>query len=209
MTKDLQNIIKMKKINSVSFFGAGNVAWHLSKMMYSKGIKIRYIYSRHLDNALKLAKETNATAINAIEDMGLDSDLYIFALSDNAITKAAEKFAQAGGRNKCVVHTAGMLNTDIFKTWYGCYGCFTPCKHLKKDNRCIIKTFRFLSPHREVISAMFFMISAIKYQTKLVISPMKREKYSILQPYLSTISPIICFPYQKIYWKKKIYNLIF
>ena len=128
-------------IKDVSFFGAGNVAWHLAQMLYDAGVNINTVYSRHKENAVKLAQKTGAVAIDRIEEMPCGAGLYIFALNDDAVKGVAERFARVCGGDMPVVHTGGMLDSDIFKPRYKQYGCFYPLQTFKKEKPLFNKDF--------------------------------------------------------------------
>ena len=127
----------------ISFFGAGNVAWHLAKMLNAAGIEISYIYSRHIENAKSLADEVQAVAIDKVADMTCKSDLYLFALSDNVVPEIAKEFADICGYTKRVAHTSGMLGIDVFKPYFDYYGSFYPLQTFKKGQKIFNTDFPF------------------------------------------------------------------
>ncbi len=69
----------------ITLVGAGNVAtWIAQRLQYSEKFRISTVYSRNICNAKKVAKYSNAKAINDIKKFEKDSDIYILALSDDA-----------------------------------------------------------------------------------------------------------------------------
>ncbi|MEY4903543.1 MAG: hypothetical protein RLZZ292_1358 [Bacteroidota bacterium] len=72
----------MKKI---VLLGTGNVAHHLAHRFQAVGIPIAQIYGRTLEKATTLAQRVGSHATDKLEDLVQDADLYILAVSDNAI----------------------------------------------------------------------------------------------------------------------------
>jgi len=55
-----------------------------------------------------------------------DGDLYILAVSDNAIEQVAEDLSKRIGKDKLVVHTSGATPTRLLKSYFKYYGSFYP-----------------------------------------------------------------------------------
>ncbi len=95
----------------VTLLGAGNVASHLFKSFSaSKQITIKQWYNRSIE-AIDTHKNNVAITsdINALEE----ADVYIIAVSDDAITNVA---SQLPFKNRLVVHTSGSVNIhDLHK----------------------------------------------------------------------------------------------
>ena len=53
----------------ISFIGTGNVATHLAKAFYNKGINIHQIYSLHYKNAIELSLQVNAIPIKHLNEI--------------------------------------------------------------------------------------------------------------------------------------------
>lgn len=94
----------------VVLLGAGNVAFHLTKMLLkSTGVKLVQVYNRNID---KIAYLTNETAITTEISELKEANLYIICVSDNAISKLSE---QLNFKNKLVVHTSGATDLEVLK----------------------------------------------------------------------------------------------
>ena len=179
----------MKKIKDVSFFGAGNVAWHLATMMHEAGIKINTVYSRHLDNALTLAQNTGAVAIDRVDDMPRDADLYIFALSDNAVGKVAKTFASKCKSGACVVHTSGMLDTGIFSPWYDCYGCFYPLQTFKKMQPLYNRDFPvFITARDSDFGTSLFELASVITEKVFFLDDKKRKALHVAAVFVNNFT---------------------
>jgi predicted short-subunit dehydrogenase-like oxidoreductase (DUF2520 family) len=92
----------------ITIIGSGNVGQHLIKAFSaSKFVEIKQIFSRKKDIPLYLADpEKVVTQYENLEP----SDLYIIAVSDNAIAEVA---SQLPFNNQLVVHTSGTSSIDI------------------------------------------------------------------------------------------------
>jgi len=109
--------------------GSGNVATHLSLALINAGHKIIQIYSRNIENAKVLAQKCDAIPIDDIPLLKNNSDLYIIAISDNAI---ADLVSKVDFNNKKVVHTAGSVSFNIFPKSITNSGVFYPFQTFSK-----------------------------------------------------------------------------
>jgi predicted short-subunit dehydrogenase-like oxidoreductase (DUF2520 family) len=131
----------VRRINTISFIGSGNVATALAIKLFNKKYTIRQVYSLNLNNAKRLAKQVNAKAINNTENL-LPADIYIMALKDDAIEIISKKI-----KNKLVpiVHTSGTVNSNVFlKNKFKVYGCLYPLQTFSKKNIQKIKSYPIL-----------------------------------------------------------------
>lgn len=117
-------------IKSVSIIGSGNVATHLAKALYNKGLEINQIYSRSVKNAKELANKVRAGYTDDLIGLKLNSDLYIIAASDDAIASIAEKITLSG---KIIVHTSGANEIEVLKVSSKNYGSFYPLQTFTKN----------------------------------------------------------------------------
>ena len=80
----------MKK---VSFIGSGNVATHLAKGFWDKGIQIKQVFSLNLSKAELLANAVNSEGINDINLLETEGvDLIILSVKDDVIEDIAQSF---------------------------------------------------------------------------------------------------------------------
>jgi predicted short-subunit dehydrogenase-like oxidoreductase (DUF2520 family) len=94
----------------IVIIGYGNVAQHLIKAFAkSEMVKVIQVFTRHKNNATLLPDSVQIT--NNINDLA-EADLYIIAISDNAIVEVS---SQLTFKNKLVVHTSGSLSIDELK----------------------------------------------------------------------------------------------
>lgn len=99
--------------NKIAIIGSGRVAQHLAKAFSNKGIDVQLINSRTL-SALPQS-----------------CDLYIIAVSDNAIADVARKMMSVNG---IVVHTSGATSSDVLNM-HSDYGILYPCQTFSTDDK--------------------------------------------------------------------------
>lgn len=117
---------------NISIIGAGKVATHLSNALQYIGHNIIEVYSRTVLSATTLAHQLNCKAVTEIEELSVDSDLYVIALTDNALSTIIPSLCK--GREKSIfVHTAGSISKDIFKDYAQHYGVFYPLQTFSLD----------------------------------------------------------------------------
>jgi len=116
-------------IEKIVIIGAGNVATNLGLALHNNGLKILQIVNRSLANAALLAEKVNATYTQAVEEIDVNADLYIIAVSDSSITEIAKKLHLQG---KLIVHTAGSIDMVVLKAVSDRYGVFYPLQTFSK-----------------------------------------------------------------------------
>lgn len=100
-------------IKSVTIIGGGNVATHLCIALAGKVDELISIPSREL------------------EDLPLDSDIYIIAVSDKAIAEVATAMPSLSG---VVAHTAGSVGMDVLSSRFKRAGVFYPLQTFTKGS---------------------------------------------------------------------------
>lgn len=98
----------MKK-PTITIIGSGNVAHTLAFALFEKGVVIKNIAARNLNETNKLAKKTNAIA-SGIEQADLTSDAIILCVSDDAITQIAKLLKKYEG---VMIHTSGSVSVEV------------------------------------------------------------------------------------------------
>ena len=96
---------------SVILLGTGNVANHLAKVfLQTKEVNLVQIYGRNI-SSLKIFE--NEVEITSNLDHLKDADVYIIAISDDAISEFS---SQLNLKGKLVVHTSGSVAMKALKT---------------------------------------------------------------------------------------------
>lgn len=109
----------------IVLIGAGRLSTALGKALKRAGFDILQVYSRCLEKAEMLAAKIDSKAINHLNEISYNADLYIIAISDKGIKKTIEALVR--GREECIfVHTAGSVGIDVFNGKSTAYGVFYP-----------------------------------------------------------------------------------
>ncbi len=108
---------------SIVIVGTGRLARNLCKAFREKNTAISQIVGRNALKANELAELAQAKAVVGIENMSKTADLYILAVSDDAIGSVA---AQMPAVNGLVVHTSGMMESTVLKAGFKNSGVFYP-----------------------------------------------------------------------------------
>ncbi|HBF89036.1 MAG TPA: DUF2520 domain-containing protein [Bacteroidales bacterium] len=118
------------KINKIAIIGSGNLATNLAINLSNKDFDIVQIYSRNIENAIELAKQTNSEPISDLALLTKQADLYIVAVSDSAISEVVSKI---NIKNKLVVHTSGSVSVNVFGNKFENFGIFYSLQTFSKS----------------------------------------------------------------------------
>lgn len=111
--------------------GAGNVATHLAKALNKiDDVKVAQIWSNSYQNALQLANDIDALAIENLADIDQDADLCLIAIKDDAIAATIKKIT---GFKGLVAHTSGAIPLNVFDGEFIQYGVFYPLQTFSKQ----------------------------------------------------------------------------
>ncbi|MGN7987019.1 Rossmann-like and DUF2520 domain-containing protein [Pedobacter sp. 22226] len=114
----------------IVLLGSGNVATHLAKALKSKGEEIVQVYSQNLDNASLLAQSIATEAINDLNKIEVNADLYIISVKDDAIAFVAAALKKVNG---LVVHTSGTTDIDVLASQVAKAGVFYPLQTFSRS----------------------------------------------------------------------------
>ena len=115
----------------VFIIGTGNVALALGKAFSAAGHSITGVFGRSEKKVMSLSKKFNCKGVTEPEKIPLLSDVYIVAISDDAIEKIAEVLPSVKG---VVAHTAGAASIMLLKKFSN-YGIFYPVETITKNHR--------------------------------------------------------------------------
>jgi predicted short-subunit dehydrogenase-like oxidoreductase (DUF2520 family) len=115
----------------IVIIGSGNVAAILGRKFVAAGHTILQVVSRNASAASNLAYEWDTESANYPSIINRNADVYILAVSDEAIDDLAAELRLPG---KVVAHTAASVSKDILKTVSSHYGVFYPLQSLRKEN---------------------------------------------------------------------------
>lgn len=112
----------------ITIIGSGNVAFHLGLALRESGFVISQVYGRRMERARWLAGRVSADPANSLADIRQDADVYLMAVSDDAIQTLSASLRLPG---KVVVHTSGATSADILAPVTAKYGVFYPLQSFK------------------------------------------------------------------------------
>lgn len=120
-------------IENVVIIGAGNLATQLALALVEKDIKVKQVFSRKEQSALKLAQKLSAEFTTDLSNLINDADLYIIAVKDSAILEVMEGLRLA--EDRFIVHTAGSVPMDVLEGFSDNYGVFYPLQTFSKTRK--------------------------------------------------------------------------
>jgi predicted short-subunit dehydrogenase-like oxidoreductase (DUF2520 family) len=109
----------------ISIVGTGNVAFHLGKRLREQGIEINQVIGRDRLKTAWLADILKTKAATFYDKIDTSSDVFVIAVSDNAIAEVAERLAKNVG-NSLVVHTSGSIPSTVLEPFFRHFGVFYP-----------------------------------------------------------------------------------
>jgi predicted short-subunit dehydrogenase-like oxidoreductase (DUF2520 family) len=113
----------------ISIIGSGNVATHLSAAFKNAGHRIVQVYSRTTYNAALLAYHVGAEAIDDLNAVSPDTDLFIIAVKDDAIAEIVPLLAV---HDKLIAHTSGAADLAQIQNFTDKAGVFYPLQTFSK-----------------------------------------------------------------------------
>lgn len=119
----------LNAIRNIVIIGTGNVATHLASGYHTVGSPILNIFGRDPEKASRLAKKVDAKPVSQLQDIDSSADLYIIAVSDDAIADIVKDFPFD---DRLIVHTSGTTSIDVFKSYQKKYGVLYPLQTLSK-----------------------------------------------------------------------------
>ncbi|WP_366140147.1 Rossmann-like and DUF2520 domain-containing protein [uncultured Tenacibaculum sp.] len=121
----------------VCILGGGNVAIHLAKaFLKASNVELTQIYARSIEQVIDFKHQTSIT--NSL-DLLNEADVYIIAVSDDAIGKVSSELTT---NNQLVVHTSGSAPLDLLKK-HSRFGVFYPLQSFSKEKEVDFSTIPF------------------------------------------------------------------
>jgi predicted short-subunit dehydrogenase-like oxidoreductase (DUF2520 family) len=121
----------------ITIIGSGNVATHLAAAFKNAGHAIVQVYSRDLQNASLLAYHVKAEAIDDLEQINPETDLFVIAVKDDAIEAGASAVAKY---QKLIVHTSGATDLQALLNHTPQAGVFYPLQTFSKTKEVNFNT---------------------------------------------------------------------
>jgi predicted short-subunit dehydrogenase-like oxidoreductase (DUF2520 family) len=114
----------MYRAPSVSFIGAGNLAWHLAPALDNTDFAVREVYSPSKKHATEIVSRLyEASVMDSLDFSASASRIFIIAVADDAIEEVAQEIVlpdnaflvhTSGSRPLSVLEYAGTENTGVF-----------------------------------------------------------------------------------------------
>jgi predicted short-subunit dehydrogenase-like oxidoreductase (DUF2520 family) len=117
--------------DKIILIGAGNVAHHLAAALLKAGENLCQIYSRSMDSARELGTRTGVSYTNDLSQVLADGDIYIFCVSDDAISPVLKSINVQG--NPLLLHTSGSVPVEVFAPYSRTRGVLYPLQTFSKD----------------------------------------------------------------------------
>jgi predicted short-subunit dehydrogenase-like oxidoreductase (DUF2520 family) len=113
----------MNLISNIVIIGTGNVAKAFSMAFCKVGFNMLQVVGRNPEKADRLAKLINAEAITDLQNINKSADLYLIAVSDDAVESISGQIPQVDG---IVVHTSGAISIEVLKARHAHGGVLYP-----------------------------------------------------------------------------------
>ncbi len=119
----------------ICILGSGNVAHHIGKALLNAGHNIVQVYSRNKVTGKAVAKRCKAEAIYDISKLNTKADLYLIAVSDNAIETVSKSIPFKLSKKQIIAHTAGSISINSLQANGAHFGSFYPLQTFSKARR--------------------------------------------------------------------------
>lgn len=113
--------------------GSGNVAWQMSKKLKKEKQKILQIYSRKLSKAKKLAAIHKCEYTSSFKKIKNTADVYLIAVSDDAIETVIGKLAHLNNNKNIFIHTSGSIPSTIFSGIFDKHAVIWPPQSINQE----------------------------------------------------------------------------
>ena len=121
----------------ITIIGSGNVATHVAAAFKNVAHAIVQVYSRDMQNASLLAYHVKAEAIDNLEQINPETDLFVISVKDDAIESIA---AELASYNKLIVHTSGATSLQALLKYTQSAGVFYPLQTFSKTRELNFNT---------------------------------------------------------------------
>jgi predicted short-subunit dehydrogenase-like oxidoreductase (DUF2520 family) len=123
----------MPPFTSITIIGAGNVGSHLGRALAAVGQPVLEVFSRDKGKAQSLAAEIGAQPQSELAQLSAAADLYLLAVSDDAIGLVAADLCAHLPSGKAVAHTSGGTPSEVLAAHFQRYGVFYPLQTFSRE----------------------------------------------------------------------------
>lgn len=128
---------------NVFIIGSGNVASHLSKALYAKGIIISGIYSRNEHAGKSIANKVDAFWYSKLKSIPKDASVYLICVSDDAIQDIVTQIPKSIKKSRIIAHTSGSISMQESVDDCKNGGVFYPLQTFTKGKKISYKSIPF------------------------------------------------------------------
>jgi predicted short-subunit dehydrogenase-like oxidoreductase (DUF2520 family) len=114
----------------IVIIGTGNVAHCYGQLMKIHGHQVKQVISKSIDHARELGEMLNATYTNDVQDIDMEADIYIIAVTDSAIASLNEELRLG---KRMVAHTAGAVPLNAISRISSNIGVIYPLQTIRKE----------------------------------------------------------------------------
>jgi predicted short-subunit dehydrogenase-like oxidoreductase (DUF2520 family) len=116
-------------INRITIIGTGKVAGHLATAFKQAGVQIVQVLGRRLQAAIDIADGVQAQGIDSFADLNPQTDLFLLAVSDYAVTEVASQLPEG---KILVAHTSGFVGMEALLPFRENVGVLYPLQTFTK-----------------------------------------------------------------------------
>lgn len=114
----------------VVLIGAGNVGTVLGRTFQQANHSIKAIWNRHPEKARLLADELGTVAVEHLDALPEEADLFLLSVSDRSIQEVAQQLNIQKG---VLVHAAGAVSKEVLNGAAEHHGVFWPMKMIRSN----------------------------------------------------------------------------
>ena len=182
----------------ITLIGSGNVATHLAAALKNAGHRIVQVYSRDAQHAALLAYHVKAEPVSDLQQINVETDLFIISVNDDAIVPVAKQLAKF---KKLIVHTSGGTDLESLAAVILRAGVFYPLQTFSKEKDidfgrypCVLKASM---RRRRLNWSSWHKPSVIVYIASVQIN----AKYYTWPLFLRAIFRTICMTQRETFWR--------
>jgi len=116
----------------IVLIGSGNLAVHLGPALIKAGHNLLQVVGRTNTSTAKLASKLSCDFTTNPEEISTKADVYIIALSDEAIAGYAKLLPKT---KKLILHTSGSVSSTVLKITGTEYGCIYPLQTFSRNRK--------------------------------------------------------------------------
>lgn len=154
----------------IVIIGSGNVAYHLSKAFCKNGVEISQIFGRNQTSLNSIAKALHIASSST--DLA-DADLYIIAVSDDAVQEVSKLITN---ENALVAHTSGSLPKEILAGKFR-KASFYPLQTFSKTKSLNYRDIPFFIEAENSDDETLLQSLAKKISQNVMVSDYEKRKY--------------------------------